>query len=277
VRVSQAPEPRRAEPEAEAGRSEPRAHGSHATPSALTARPTPLDQPRAEPWPLAARVELIQDVSRISLATEGYLKRYRQRVKTVFTDGTRSEVYVVDYVDRGLDRRDAVGFVLWARAASGQVADTRILLRRQLRYAAYVAAGRPLMTELYAGLIEGGEAPEACVLRECWEEAAVETTTGHIMRLGRPFFPVPGLFTERIVPLAVEVDDATYDQVVARPPPGDGSPFEEGSVSVAMTLGEAFAMIEAAEPGDPAEPTLDDAKTEIVLARLWRWLEEHRA
>lgn len=275
MRVSEAPEPPRATRDAPEGEPRPTS-GPAAGARALTARPAPLEDP-APTWPLAARVELIQDVSRISLATEGYLKRYRQRVKTVFTDGTRSEVYVVDYVDRGPERRDAVGFVLWARAASGQVADTRILLRRQLRYAAYVAAGRPLMTELYAGLIEGGEAPEACVLRECWEEAAVETTPARIMRLGRPFFPVPGLFTERIVPLAVEVDDTTYDQVVARPPPGDGSPFEEGSVSVAMTLGEAFALIEAAEPSDPAEPTLDDAKTEIVLARLWRWLEEHRA
>lgn len=227
-------------------------------------------------WPLAARVELIQDVSRISSPIEGYLKRYRQRVKTVFTDGSRSEVYVVDFVDRGPARRDAVGFVLWSRVRGAPIADTRILLRRQLRQAAYVVTGRPLITEVFAGLIEDGEPPETCVLREAWEEAGVEVTPNQITRLGRPFFPVPGLFTERIVPLAVEVDESAFERAARGPAPGDGSPFEEGSISLALTLGEAFAMIEADEPTDPREITLDDAKTEIIVSRLWRWLEERR-
>jgi len=227
-----------------------------------------------EAWPIAAGAEILQDVSRITSPVEGYLRRYRHRVKTVFTDGSRSEAYVVDYVDRAPDKRDAAGFVLFARGPRDPVGATRILLRRQMRYAVYVAAQRPLTTEVFAGLIEGGETPEACVERETWEEAGVRIDRGEAIRLGRPFFPVPGLFTERIFPLAVQITPGALEDALLDPPPGDGSPFEDGSVLLSLTLDEAFELMEAPEPTRPDELTLDDAKTELILARLWRHLEK---
>ncbi|MCC7382762.1 MAG: NUDIX hydrolase [Deltaproteobacteria bacterium] len=224
-------------------------------------------------WPLAHAVEVVQDVSNLSSPVEGYLRRHRHRVKTVFADGSRSELYVVDYIDREPRRRDAVAIAVYARSSTGEIADTRILLRRQVRYAAWVRARRPLTTELIAGLIEDGEPPEATAVRELWEEAGLSTEVSRVRRLGRDFFILPGIFTERIVPLAVETSLAELERASSDLPAGDGSPFEEGAMQLVVTLGEAFELIDADAPADPRALTIDDAKTELTLARLWRVLE----
>lgn len=244
------------------------------TPWARRASVPPVSKDRQPTWPLAAGVHVLQDVSAISSPIEGYLRRHRLRVKTCFDDGSRSEAYVVDYVDRPPGRRDATGFVLYARPRGARVADTVVLLRRQLRYASYVALGRPLTAEVLAGVIEHDETPEANVVREAWEEASVTLDPASVRALGRPFFTVPGLFTERIVPFCASVPERALEEALDAPPPGDGSPFEEGSTLVALTLAEAFELMEAPAPSDPSALTLDDAKTEIVLTRLWRRLED---
>jgi ADP-ribose pyrophosphatase len=187
-------------------------------------------------------VELVQDLSRLSSPVEGYLRRHRQRVKTRLDDGSRTETYVVDYVDREPHRRDAVAIAIHG-AVPARVEDTRILLRRQVRYAAYVVAGRPLTTEVFAGLIEGGERPEEATLREVWEEAGIEIEPGQIHALGPPFFMLPGIFTERVFPVAVQVPDQTLVASLELEPPGDGSPFEMGSDALILTLGEAFERL----------------------------------
>jgi len=226
-------------------------------------------------WPRAASIELVQDLSGISSPVEGYLRRYRRRVKTQLDDGSRTETYVVDYVDRDPSKRDAVAIAIHAPVAAS-VGATAILLRRQVRYAAYVVAGRALTTEVFAGLIEGGESPEEATLREVWEEAGLEVEPRAIRRLGQPFFMIPGIFTERVVPMAVEVDEAALIRSLELEPPGDGSAFEAGAESLLLSLDEAFERIEAPAPPDPKLLSLDDAKTEILLARLWRDLESRR-
>jgi 8-oxo-dGTP pyrophosphatase MutT (NUDIX family) len=224
-------------------------------------------------WPRATGVELVQDVSKLSSPVEGYLRRYRHRIKTLFDDGTRSEVYVADYMDRDPSRRDAVAIAVYARAKSGRVEDTIVLLRSQVRYAAYVRAKRPLVTEVIAGLIEHDEPPETTAVRELWEEAGLEVDHSAVKRLGRSFFILPGIFTERVVPLAVEVRADALAAALEEPPPGDGSAFEQGAELVKLTLGDAFAKIEEEHSGDPKALVIDDAKTEILLARLWRMIE----
>lgn len=228
-------------------------------------------------WPRAVDIELVQDLSRISSPVDGYLRRYRHRLKTVFDDGHRSDVYVADYVDRDPSKRDATAVAAYVPATSGEVADTIILLRRQVRYGAFVAARRPTTTELIAGLIEDEEAPEVCVVREMWEEAGLEVAPEKIRRLGKPFFILPGIFTERIVPMAVELTGAELALALSEPPPGDGSAHEAGADLLQLTLGEIFERIESEAPADPRALVIDDAKTELVLARLWRVLEGERA
>lgn len=226
---------------------------------------------RGESWPKAAGIELVQDLSRLSSPIEGYLRRHRHRVKTVFDDGTRSDVYVADYMDRDPSRRDAVAIAVFARAANVQ--GTEVLLRRQMRYGAYVRSQRPLTTEVLAGLLEDNEAPESTVVREVYEEAGIEVAAERVITLGRPFYILPGIFTEIVLPRAVEVTRERLQAATLELPPGDGSPFEEGADLVRLTLAEIFDRIEAEPQPDPRALIIDDAKTELLLARLWRHIE----
>jgi ADP-ribose pyrophosphatase len=215
-------------------------------------------------------VELVQDLSEISAPVSGFLRRHRHRVKTVMDNGRRTETYVVDYADRDIDRRDAVAVAVYARGKNA--AKTRVLLRRQVRYAAYLVTGQPTTVELVAGLIELPESPESCTARELWEEAGAVIESRTVQPLGPPFFPIPGLSTERIVPMMVELPSDTLDALALTQPPGDGSPFEEGAENFVVSLADAFEMmlVPADSAGD--RPLINDAKTEIILHRLGRML-----
>src|SRR6185369_8190501 len=119
-------------------------------------------------WPRAVAVELIQDISGISSPLEGFLRRHRHRLKTILSDGQRTDVYVADFCDRAADRRNAIAVAAYARDPGGDPMDAWILLRRQMRYAAYLVTGQPLTTEVIAGILEGDEALEEAVIREVW-------------------------------------------------------------------------------------------------------------
>lgn len=224
--------------------------------------------PPSRPAPVG--VELVQDLSEIAAPVSGFLRRHRHRVKTVMNDGHRTDTYVVDYADRDAHRRDAVAVAVYSPGKNP--ARTRVLLRRQVRYAAYLVTGQAVTVELVAGLIELPETAAACTVRELWEEAGVTITPDRVRPLGPPFFPIPGLSTERIVPTMVELPAEQLEAVSTLLPPGDGSPFEEGAENFVVSLEEAFEMM--AEPALPgAEVTfINDAKTELILRRLERAL-----
>ncbi len=213
--------------------------------------------------PLAAGVELVQDISALSSPVRGYLVRLRHRLKTVLDDGSRTETYIADVVDRAPDKRDAVTIAIYAPAET--VMETKVLLRRQLRYGAYLATGAPLVTELPAGVIEG-EDPRETTVRELWEEASIEVTPDDVMSLGPPFYALPSILTERIHPTAVAVTEAVLDASIRSTPEGDGSPFEEGAELFVCTLGEALDRTQRDDDG--SHDVIADAKTELVLARL---------
>lgn len=219
----------------------------------------------------AVGVELVQDISGISSPLEGFLRRYRHRVKTVLSDGSRSDVYTADFVDRRAEIRDAVAVAVFARAAS--LDETRLLLRRQVRYGAYRVHGQALTTELIAGLIEGEEPPLETARRELLEEAGIESLPSRTWALGPPFFVLPGVMTERIFPVAIEIDAATFEAVPELVPQGDGSPFEEGALPLVATFAEVDALIARGPSSEPGALFIADAKTELVLGRLRRALE----
>jgi ADP-ribose pyrophosphatase len=229
------------------------------------------EPPDGPPPPKAVGVELVQDLSRISSPVEGFLRRHRYRLKTILSDGTCTDVYVADVVDREPTKRDAIAVAVFARDPSGVIERTRVLLRRQVRYAAYLITHQALATELVAGLLEGEEAPEAAAARELWEEVGLELDASRIRRLGPPYFVLPGVLTERVFPVAAEVPLERLEAAAGPAPPGEG-PFEEGAEHVVMTIAEAYRLID----GGPASPdglSIADSKTELVLGRLWRRLD----
>ena len=217
--------------------------------------------------PRAVGVELIQDLSAVSSPTKGFLRRHRHRVKTQLSDGTRTDTYVVDYVDRPAGRRDAVGVVAYQRAATP--GETIVLLREQVRYPPLIVGAKPTLIEVPAGLIEGEEPAEAAAVRELFEEAGIQVDVANAKCVGGAFFPSPGILTERISIVVVEVPADVFDQPLA--PPGDGSAMEEGAVLMTMSLDDALAL--ADRGGTDDELQITDAKTELGLFRLKRMLE----
>ena len=81
-----------------------------------------------------------------------------------------------------------------------------------------------------------------------------------VRRLGGAFFPVPGIVSEKIHVLEVEVARGPGPDLLGAPHEGDGSPLEEGSHLQWRTLEDALRACDAGE--------IEDAKTEIGFRRL---------
>ena len=216
--------------------------------------------------PHVVGVELVQDVSGIASPVEGFFRRYRHRAKSQLSDGSRTDPYVVDYIDRGPGRRNSVAVALFVldRTHPGR---SQIVLRQQLRYAVYVAAGAPMMTEVVAGIVEGDESPTRAAVREVAEETGLAIAEADVFTLGGPFYPSPAAMTEMIHMVGARLPDDALERPLP-PAPGDGSAMELGARLIAVALDDALAL-----PGGPADPDVDrvtlcDAMTEIALRRL---------
>src|SRR4051794_12316339 len=104
-------------------------------------------------------LEVIEDFSATGRCDEGFLRIRRLRVKNRRADGSLSELYRVDVVDR--PKLDAVAVLIWRRRADGRL---EFLTRENLRPAAYfrkdqqptVPDGRSHLfcEEIVAGLLE---------------------------------------------------------------------------------------------------------------------------
>jgi ADP-ribose pyrophosphatase len=208
----------------------------------------------------------------------GFLAIRRLRLVNVRQDGSRSAPYLVDFVERrsGLD---AVVVVAWQRDADDRV---RVLLRDGLRppvalgrAAELVALPEPPhalhVRELVAGIIEPGEQGERSLFRraaqELHEEAGLRVAAAAFRRLGGGVFPSVGILAERFFFVTVEIPAEALARAVA--PPGDGSPYEEGSRTVWLELDEALAACARGE--------IEDCKTELGLRRLADQLEAGQA
>ena len=207
------------------------------------------------------RVEVVSD----ELAGEGgFLHLRRMKLRNVRPDGSRSETYRCDFVERkkGID---AVVLVLFRDGEAG----VEVLLRDGLRPP--LAFGRPpekvpipddrdrlFFTEVVAGIIESDEFGEDAVrsraAAEAFEEAGVRVDPKQVVMLGHSF-PSPGLTAEKFHFTAARVTDAQ-----AEPPEGDGSPMEEGAHVRWVPLAIALDLCRSGE--------IEDAKTEIILRRL---------
>ncbi|MEL7369376.1 MAG: NUDIX hydrolase [Myxococcota bacterium] len=218
-------------------------------------------------------VEVIEDISGIASPVDGFARRFRHRAQSRLSDGSATASFTADYVDRAPGRRDAVAVILYE--PDDEPARTRVLLRQQMRYPVYVAAGAPLMTEVVAGILEPGESPLDAARRETTEETGFTVDAADATRLGGPFYPSPGIMCEMVYVVAVKLPSGALDAPLPEGA-GDGSPMEVGARPVVLSLNEALGLPARPPRADPADITLCDAKTEIALRRLRSWLQgEH--
>lgn len=208
-------------------------------------------------------LDVVEDFTSTGRCDEGFLHVRRLRVRNLRADGSKSDVYRVDVVDR--PRLDAVAVLLWRRGALG----LEFLTRQNLRPAAHfrhekvpnVPDGRSHLfcEEIVAGLLETSDQGLAGVkhraAEEAFEEAGYRVSPETVQLLGPPFFVAPGIISEKIFLTAVEVTG-----LQATPPEGDGTPLEEGGAPQWRTL----ASLEAAL----SDGTIQDAKTELALRRF---------
>ncbi|HSN91737.1 MAG TPA: NUDIX hydrolase [Anaeromyxobacteraceae bacterium] len=217
--------------------------------------------------PRIADIEIVEDRTAVSSCDEGFLRLKRYRARNVREDGTRSEVYPIDVIDR--PTLDAVAVCLWARTPRG----VEVLTRRGLRPAALFRRGRPvvvaepeylLLEELVAGVLEPGEQGEGALRRraaeEVREEVGIEIDPERLEPLGGAFFVVPGIASEKIHLVAGEIARTGGDAPFDAPDGGDGSPLEEGALLTWRRLDDAVLACERGE--------IEDAKTEIAFRRL---------
>jgi ADP-ribose pyrophosphatase len=217
--------------------------------------------------PDVSAIEVVEDYTARARCDEGFLRLKRLRARNRRADGSTSRDYPIDVIDR--PTLDAVAVCVWARTGRG----IEILTRRGLRPAAYFRRGRAvvlpepeylLVEELVAGVLEPGElgldALRKRAADELLEEAGLQVDPASLDPLGGPFFPLPGIVSEKIHLLAGEVTRPPGGDVQVAPQEGDGSPLEEGAYLVWRELGEALAACERGE--------IEDAKTELALRRL---------
>ena len=211
-------------------------------------------------------IEIVEDLSAQTPSDKGYLKVRRLKLRTRYADGTLSEPYRYDVVDRAA--LDAVVVVMWSPRAEAP-GDPLVCVRRQLRPPLMLRRGRELVVpdprpdvelwELPAGLIEADERGEEgvleCARRETEEETGFALPRSEFARLGAAVFLSPGMCAEKIHAVKVRVPDPKM-VVVAK---GDGV-VEAGATVAWWPLSECLARA--------ADGTIEDAKTELALRRL---------
>jgi ADP-ribose pyrophosphatase len=197
----------------------------------------------------------------------GFLGLRRLRMRNRRADGSRSEPYQCDYVVRptGLDA------VVVAVYHLSPEAGLRVLVRDELRPPLMLARsgeGLPvpeertslLFTGVVAGILEaedrGEEGIRSRAAIEVWEEAGYRVCADDVVFLGAGTFPTPGAIPEKFWLTAVPIADPEARE----PPPGDGSPMEEGATIRWLDVDQAIAACVRGE--------IADAKTELVLRRL---------
>lgn len=220
-------------------------------------------QPRITWLMRVTSIEVIEDFTATGRCDEGFLHVRRLRCRNRRADGSESQIYRVDVIDR--PRLDAVAVLIHRRGATG----VEVLTRRNLRPAAYFRKDKQPnvpdgqvhlhVEEIVAGLLEPEDRGEEGLRRraseETREEAGIEVQPEEIVILGGPFFVAPGILSEKIFLTAVDVTGKPLEV-----PQGDGSPLEEGTELRWRPIDDA---LDACRRGE-----IQDAKTEMGIARL---------
>ena len=207
-------------------------------------------------------LELVEDLS--SSDDRGFLRLIRRRYRLHYPDGTVSDPFVYDAIDRAA--LDAVVIAAHFRDSEGV---PHVYLRSAFRppltmrkrgespLADERASGA--LWELPAGLVEPNERSAEGVVRaaqrELEEELGFAVPLASLHALGPSAFPAPGFVAERHFFFQVQV--SPQDQ---RDPGLDGSALERFGVIAHVPLAEAIELCRAG--------VIEDSKTELALRRL---------
>jgi ADP-ribose pyrophosphatase len=220
-----------------------------------------LKAPGPPPLP-NIRLEIIEDLS--PKGASGFLRLRRRRLRAHYPDGSASEPFDYDEVDRrAIDAAVMLAHYQDARGVH------YVYLRSSVRppVAMRDKARSPLLEEhdhgglweLPAGLVEPGEqTPEGVVgtaQRELMEELGFDVERERLIPLGPSLFPTAGICSERLFLFHVAVDPNQR-----RAPELDGSPLERFGEVIDVPLSDALAWC--------ASGGIEDAKTEIALRRF---------
>lgn len=210
-----------------------------------------------------ARVDISWDRA-CSNDADGFLRLHRLTATNVYADGSRSAEYGYDGVLR--DFLDAVALVLFAEADGRTAVCLRsclrppLVLRREAGLPTPEEAGRGILWELPAGLLEpgadDGEAVRRHAALEALEETGYRLEPGAFQILGNAPFVSPGVIPERVHFACAKVPDVDLREA----PQGDGSLAEDGPAIWWLPLDEALALCE--------RDLVSDLKTELGLRRF---------
>ena len=161
---------------------------------------------------------------------------------------TRTEVAVVE--DDGAERRVDHEIYHYKNAAAVLLYDPAravVTLVRQFRVGAYLSDGATATIEVCAGMLDG-DAPEACAIREAFEETGLKIGAArHVFDA----YTSPGGITEKISFFVAPYGEAD------RAGPGGGVDHDERIDVLELPFAEALAMIARGE--------IRDAKTISLL------------
>jgi ADP-ribose pyrophosphatase len=205
-------------------------------------------------------LELVEDISPVAPA--GFLRLIRRRLRVKYPDGTRSDPFPYDEVDR----RAIDAVVIAAHfVQDGQCwVYLRSALRPPLRFRDPTRSPdgqreTGALWELPAGLIEPGEQSTGGVLRagcrELREELGFLALETDFQTLGAPVWPSPGVLSERLFFVQLAVRPERREE-----PSLDGSALERHGRVVAVPLAQALELCRSGR--------IQDAKTELALRRL---------
>lgn len=208
-------------------------------------------------------IRTLDDLSSRTPWDQGFFRLRRLLLQNVYLDGTQSQPYRCDV----LERRGVDAVVVFLYRWEGE--EVRVLFRECIRPAVYLRRERPhaiedgrqhtILIEAPAGILEpedrGLEGVKARAAIEAEEEAGVRIAPEDVRLLGHGAFSAPGIMAEKIF-----FATALFDPATRKEPKTDGSPFEERGAVFELSLDEALARIE--------EGALCDMKTEVGLRRL---------
>jgi ADP-ribose pyrophosphatase len=217
------------------------------------------------------KIDIVTDKTASSKCDEGFLRVRRLVLRNSYGDGTQSEPYNCDIVERR--QIDAVSIALYEKVKVEGQTRVSVLLRKGIRAPVYLRKDlddkqrpEPLYTKIYelvAGVLEDGdlgyEGVDHRAVEEAREEVGLEIGREAVGSLGASFFPSPGITPEKVYLAACEGKIEVRGEAL-----GDGSVMEEGATAEILDLREAIAMCRTGE--------IQDAKTEIGLLRLADYL-----